>query len=248
VTGNVLAVTTATISVLKNASSELEEYLATSDWHKRIKIQNETGQNELIASRIFRAFDLIKIGKAPRDDVSEVDAAWEELLRNPALTVLVLKPVLFESVDRKDRESMSSMPYPPVSDQYRDIVFSVFRRIATFEVTTNAMFAMQELSKSPNAEIAREAKHNLQLALEENWRAKKAIFQATHSGEILNWFADNVFHKGLNRRDIEMYLGKGTEAPDFSIRYTGRVGPQAVVLKLRFWDDYLVEWKVLINQ
>lgn len=222
---------------------DMERYLVTSDWHERLKIQRANAQDELVFSRIFRAFDVIRIGKLPQDDPQEIDAAWNELFRNPALTVIALRPVLFESATKEELTAMSSMSYPPVREGNREIVFSILCRIATFEVTTNALHALDNLSQCTNTEIALRAKRSVSIAQENNWRAKKRLYQDTHSGKILHWFADNVLRRGLSRQEVNLYLGEGIETPSFIVQYRGDRLSGAPSLDLRFWDDYLINWE-----
>jgi hypothetical protein len=222
---------------------DMERYLATSDWHERLKIQQADANGELVFSRIYRAFDVVRTGKVPRDDIQEVDDAWSELLQNPALTIIALKPILFESATKEEMASMSGMSNPPVDDDNRSAVFSILCRIATFETTTNALHALDDLSRNTNATVAQLAKENLSVALEENWRVKKLLYQKTHSGEVLDWFDENVLRKGLSRKDVNLYLGEGTETPDFTVQYRGKTGSGTTLLDLTFWDDYLMKWE-----
>jgi len=232
------------VAAQRTSLQQLELYIANSDWHLRVQIARATGDAELVASRIFKAFEVVRSNSQPRDEVAEVNAAWSELCRNPAITISVIKPILYESVGPEDRDAISRMSLPTVTKENRGVVLSIFVRIARFEFGTNAIAALSDLSASTNTEIAVDAKRSLLVASRENWRAQKTLFDRTRSGGILDWFSDNVLRKGLTRHDVELYLGKGTEGADFAIEYSG-TGPRGnTVLRLTFWDDYLIDWRI----
>src|SRR5438552_2772333 len=74
----------------------LGDYQKTADGHKRKLVHNAVGTSEIIATRIFQAFDTLSGPGIPRDDRTINEAAWEELFRNATMSIATLRPVLFE--------------------------------------------------------------------------------------------------------------------------------------------------------
>lgn len=229
------------ITAQRQSLAELERYLATGDWRIRIRLQEARGQEEIVASRVFAAFSTLVAGIKPNDDHKLVNEAWDELLVNPAVTIAVLKPVVFECTNGF---TYVGDGFPPVSVENRRFYFEICVRIAAFELGSNAVQTLSELCADRDTEVAQEARKYLKGALEKNWRTKKAAYQQTKSADILEWFARNVLHSGLSRADVELYLGRGMEAPDFRVEYSGMRGDGRVALRLQFFDNYLVNWDV----
>lgn len=243
--GNDTANTTSrVVAAQQMAVVQLQRYQATGDWKKRLAIRDASGLNELVASRIFRAFDVVAIGKKPFDDERFVEAAWDELFANTEMTLAVLHPIVRECVATGERMRMSEMSTPPVSENNLATFFFICRRIAAFEVRSNALQVLTECAASSDTRVAHAAQENLALAVQGNWRAKRAIYDRTKSVEVLQWFADNVLRRGLTRKDVHDYLGEGRDTLSFHLEYVGRRNEQEMVLSLQFFDDYLAEWQI----
>lgn len=232
------------IAAQKASLEELERYMLDSDWQKRQRIEESKGPGELVASRIFRAFTIVSYGKSPNDDEHIVDVARNVLFENPEMTLAILKPIVFESATKEQMARMSEGSHPRVSEDNTALFFSICRQIAAFEVSSNALQILETFSKCGDDKIENLAQGNLKLAVEENWRAKKAIYEKGKSAEALNWFGENVLRRGLTRHDVEIYMGKGVESPDFQIEYSGHFKGKQFVLQLQYIDSFLNTWRV----
>jgi len=171
----VLAASDDFLVAQKKAIEAIEKYVATSDWHIRQDIMNATGYSETVASRIFRGFNVLRTNAKPCDESAIVEAASEEINRNPRYTLYVLEPVLREKMTEADEAKYSGSSYPPVWPDNIDLFFNI---CVDFALSHDGEFAakkLEALSKDDDKSIAKKAKKYFDFYQSEKSSTSKAL-------------------------------------------------------------------------
>ena len=221
----------------------LDDYIKTSDWHKRVLIMNATGESEILATRIFGAFDILDLGHAPMDDVSIVAAAWNEIYTNAALSLAVLQPIVFERATEEDKTKWANETYLPVSGEKRSLYLQICSYIGQIETNSAAQSILTKFSQSTNAELAAEARTHLERVSQENWHAMRKSYLETKSRPCLQWLAHHALRKGMTKAEAEMYIGAGVANSHAGFDYISVDGGAKSILALNYWDGILYRWE-----
>lgn len=221
----------------------LSEYLSTGDWQKRVDIMNARGNAEIGASRIYRAFEILCIGKKPKDDAQFVEEARKEVYRNPEITLVVLKPILSEKLNKT--YSLRGYWASPDLEQsaHQSTYLQICCDIAKTETNAFAIHYLVEIERNSDSNLRALAKIYLNQAREDNWTIHQRRFLQTKSPASLKWLANHMLYKGERQEDVESILGKGIRQSDPSIEYSAKDENERRVLKLLYWDGELSEWR-----
>jgi hypothetical protein len=221
----------------------LADYETSSDWHKRMLIKSATGESEILASRIFRAFEILSRGHAPMDDVSVVQAARDEIYRNATLSLAILHPIVFEKATPEDKTTFANLTYPPVSDENQSLYLQICGDIAAVETNGTAQSILTEFSNSTNAQLAALARLQVKQVSRENWQTMRKSYERTRSPRSLRWLVQHALRKGMTRPEVETYVGGGIENSSFGFDYSAADGDAKSTLELKYWDGILYRWE-----
>ncbi len=139
----------------------IQKYIATADWKLRAEIMKASGLSETVASRIFRGFEVVSINAKPCDEYEIVNAAHEELNRNPQYTLYLLEPLLREKMSKQEEAEYGGASFPPVRPEHIELFFNI---CADFALSPNGDFAikkLQSLTKDPDKSISQKAENIL---------------------------------------------------------------------------------------
>lgn len=219
------------------------EYERSSNWKLRLEIENAAGLSETIASRIFRAFHVISLGAAPREDHDLVARSWRELDANPAMTISVLYPIVFETSSKEERAAFGDMSDPPVSEEHVSLYLTICSRIACTETNGFALARLENLRASDFSAVSEKVPLYLDYVAGNNWQIHRKRYLEFKSWQDLAWFESEMLRRGLHRKQIEMYLGFGTNMGVTDVYYFATEGRNRFVLKLHYWEDDLWTWE-----
>lgn len=220
----------------------LNEYLSTGDWQKRVDIMNASGNAEIGASRIFRAFNILSIGKKPKDDANYLEEARKEIYRNPKITLVVLKPILSEKLNKANSLRGYWASADLEQSAHQSTYLQICCDIAQTETNAFATQILEEIVRNSDSNLLALAKIYLKQAREENWGIHQQRFLQTKSPTSLSWLANHMLNKGMRQEVIESIFGMGIRQTDSSIEYSAEDENERRVLKLFYWDGELSTW------
>jgi hypothetical protein len=226
---------------------ELQRYLSTSDWKLRKEIAEADGEAEILASRIFRAFDAYCIKGISYEEKRESE---KELERNPKLTLSLLRPILKERMTEEEMQKHGGASYPPVDPSHVDTYFNFCIRFAAVEHDGYAMDVLSQLCNDRDSEISEKALESIRFVNEEwNYRFKSELYKKRKNGDALKWLAKHYLsaHKvsGLSLPDVEDVLGPA-DYPNSLVwigLYDGVSGTTKRHLRLSFFDGQFESWE-----
>lgn len=170
----------------------LEQYLNTRNSAKRIQVKEAKGSAEILASRIYRAFDFMT-NELARKQSSRciVDAAQTELYRNPDLTIFLLWPVINEGNRDaiKDDDRYSTSPEEKIA-----IYIGLCERFAAVEDNAIAYGRLLKLSNHSSKIISDKAKQSLNSLEENNWKKISERYRRESREEDLRWLVDEYLY------------------------------------------------------
>lgn len=218
----------------------LNEYLATGDPLKRIQIRDAKGLSEIVASRMFRALDILALGAKPHDRDDIVKEARKELRRNPKLSLTVLRGVVTERENFPDYRS--SYSFGP--DAYIDLYMNLCAETAQIEADDFAYGILNELTHSQNNDISKNAKLCVALVRRENVEVIGEAYRETQQWKDLMWLVTHYLREGLLQAEIISHFGKGKTVDVSTTSYDALDGPPNVTqLYLHYFDGKLEKWE-----
>ena|GEM_PF-7073790 len=163
----------------------LENYLRTANPEKRIQVMAAKGASEILATRIYNAFELSanKLASKIDDLRNQRDAAWGELHRNPELTITLLWPIVKENAGKK-AELTDVYVIPP--EEKISLYISLCLNFALTEDGTFAYNKLLELSHHQDKIIADYAKSELEIYSKSNWKILSESYKREGRADDLN--------------------------------------------------------------
>ena len=226
----------STVDIFKN-------YLDSKDWKLRVQVRQAKGSQEIIQSRIYKAFDIVRKKGAPFGVTEIKENAWHELNRNPKLTVDTLYPMLFEKLTSEEIEKSKLETYPEVSQKSKDIIFNIFYNIAIKETNPYASVVLEKLTKVDEKYISESAVSCLETVMEEHWSNKLKKYKETKDFRYLYWLEKNMLTILQSEKEVSNFLG----VPDKINNNYWIYEPVEYdeVLKIKLFDGKLIKWEWL---
>ena len=211
----------------------LSEYLATGSSEKRLRVANVVGDNEILASRIYKWFWTWARRGVPSE---EKEIAKRFLLENPHLTLRVLRPLLLEDPD-------SSYDGVYMSDA-QEVYLNLCSYIASVEEDGVALEWLSSIASNSRAVVAKSATdiRNF-VATSENYRAKSESYRTEKQWRDLDWLGQKKLKVGMSEDQVRQLLGK----PQFEGKGVGAYAGTAAegdtyYLWVTFFDGSLEAW------
>jgi hypothetical protein len=232
----------------------LERYLATADWRDRMRVADAEGEDEILASRIFRAFDVyvrmkpgfLVSGEAEGGAGRCLKEARPELLRNPHLSLLWLRPVVDE-VPPDVRDGLGDYVLSRTGLQYCEHYLCLCTEIGMVEEDGKAREVLRELTGHSNEMVRKSAQGALLYLEEVNIFNVGRRYRESQASEDLHWVSDYYLREGLPRPKVERHLGPGRMVNSYTVLYegkrTGRGRPGPGALRLEYHDGRLNVWE-----
>jgi hypothetical protein len=221
----------------------LRKYLVGADWRDRLTIMKATGTREILASRIYRAFERWVV--IIEGDHVGIESAYAELIRNPRLTLVYLRPVLRERPDTSSAEWRSlGDGYPPAGPEHTDGYLSICCKIAEIEDDGYARGVLQALVNSEDSHV-RERASSILTYLETNSIGPRARgYRDLRAWQDLLWIQSNYLRRGMSQGKIESLLGPGAVAEGHAVLYgaTSDTGERGT-LRLNYYEGWLDSWE-----
>ena len=211
----------------------LVDYIRTADAQKRIVVKEANGPHEILATRIFRAFHAYSTHGMPFERSRDAE---EELLRNPLLTLTVLRPVLEEKGDTTYGASLG---------KNQAIYLNLCARVASTEADGLGMSILAEVSKHEDARLADLASRLKDYVENNNYLTKGERYRAEGGWSDLEWIQKHYLKPGMRRGEIEEVIGKGVIINDHTVAYHGKRSFQGKnFLYVSYADDVFAsaEW------
>jgi hypothetical protein len=192
------------------------DYVHTPTADKRRQIREATGTHEILASRVFKSFEVWTAPGFENDDRTQFDRANFELHENLPLSLWVLKPIAYET---------PVLGMETEWEQEVGLYISLCASLAGVEHDDFAHSILAELAKHPNPTVAKYARELLQfVTTEENYVVKSRRYQATQDWQALNWLQQEYLQRGMSRAEIEQTIGKGVDIRPSTSVYVGKLG------------------------
>jgi len=216
------------------------DYLNSPTAEKRRQIREATGTQEILASRVYKLFELYGTKGflyAFDDNRIEFDAVRRELHENIHFTLWALKPIVHE---------------PPLPDmefeweQQASLYISMCAGLASVEHDNFAHSILAELTRHTNPTIAEEAKEMLHFIMtEQNYLVKSRRYKKTQDWLSLNWLESNYFRpRKMTRSEIVAVIGEGIPVGDTTYAYLGKLeNGETGYLLVSYYDNLLFTTK-----
>lgn len=210
----------------------LAEYRETGDPRKREMLEQATGECEILAGRIFRAWRTVTFGRA---DSEECDAAWGVLSANTALSLEFLRLLFSECPDGDDGDRLLEL------DMMRSTYLGWCLSIAAVEPDGLAGDILEALSRHEDKEVASEASGLLEYVRQDNRDVRSSDYKQFGRYKDLKWLSQRCLPKWMGRADIVDLLGSPALDDGILLVYHGRRDyPRGNYLWLGLFDSKLL--------
>lgn len=226
---------------LPNTIDVFKTYLDSKDWKLRVQIRQAHGSQEILQSRIYQAFDIVRKKSAPFGITKIKDNAWHELYRNPILTVDTLYPMLFEKLTPNEIEKSQQETYPEVSQESKDIIFNIFYNIAIKETKPHASSILEKLTKVNDKYLTESAVSCLETVMEDHWSNHLKKYKNTKDFSHLYWLEKNMLKILQSEKEVSQFLGTPDKINNNYWIYEP-VGYEEI-LKIKLFDEKLIKWE-----
>ncbi len=196
----------------------LEDYLRTSDPELREKIELVSGEHEILASKIYRAFWVYVARHQPHEEEMYAERLLEE---NPRLTLTLLRPILREAYPEESvilEKGDAFLHKKDLVEKGKSIYVNLAASFSMIESDGFARGVLDELAQSEDKEIA-ELAEGLAAFIDQNrehYLLKAEDYRKNKGWNDLQWFKIKYLGSyavsGLTKPDIDKLLG----APDYS--------------------------------
>ncbi len=225
----------ATIEGQRATMKLFEEYRMTGDPRKREAIEQASGQCEILASRVFRAFRILCFRQHSTEEQAFADHV---LSANTELSLTLLRLLFAERPDTDDGDRLFE----------RDIMRSTYlgwcAGIAAVERDGVARNILDELSQHKDKDVASEAESMLEYIRMNNYVSKSKTYKKLGRWGDLQWLSLRCLRKGMHRADIVGILGTPAFDNGILLAYHGkRDYPKGNYLWLGLLDTQLLTWE-----
>lgn len=213
----------------------LDEYRRTGDPKKREAVEQASGESEILASRVFRAFRMLCF----RPHSTEEKAfAGHVLSANTELSLVLLRLLFAERPDTDDGDRLFEL------DIMRSTYLGWCAGIAAIERDGVARGILEELSQHKDKDVASEAKSMLEHIRTNNYVSKSNAYKKLGRWGDLQWLKLRCLRKGMHRADIVEILGTPAFDDGILLAYHGkRDYPKGNYLWLSLLDTQLLTWE-----
>lgn len=184
----------------------LEDYLKTANPEKKRIVMGATGSSEILATRIYKAFRQVLIPGFPDNYPNIKEIAWNELDKNPELTVALLWPVV------KDNKGKSWVNEDFDSEEIISVYIVLCNNFAKAEVSSLAYEKLVKMSKGSHGLFAaKESSKVLDELKTKNIKVISERYRNHRKLDDLNWIYDNYLKykrfDSLSLEKIKALLG-----------------------------------------
>jgi hypothetical protein len=228
----------------------LERYLATADWRDRLRVADAWGEGEILASRIFRAFD-IYVGLKPGFFVSYeaegglwrcLEEAKSELVRNPHLSLLYLRPIVDE-VPPGEGDGVGDAVLDRTRPQYSEDYLCFCAGIAAVEEDGFAREVLRGLADHNKENVGESARGEVLDLDKFNIFSVGRRYRKGKAWEDLYWVSSHYLKRDLPRSKVEEHLGPGEVIDEHTVVYEGNEsGGLSRFVTLKYSGDLLDTW------
>ena len=225
----------ATVEGQRATMKLLEEYRMTGDPRKREAIEQASGESEILATRVFRAFRMLCFRPHSTEEKAFADHV---LSANTELSLVLLRLLFAERPDTDDGDRLFEL------DIMRSTYLGWCAGIAAIERDGVARGILEELSQHEDKDVASEAKSMLEHIRTNNYVSKSNAYKKLGRWGDLQWLNLGCLRKGMHRTDIVEIFGTPAFDDGILLAYHGkRDYPKGNYLWFSLLDTQLLTWE-----